>query len=75
MIFAILTAPLVDELYALTRPPAPSLIPPKYLVTTAKTLVNSFFCKTSKITTPAVWLGSPSSEAFIRLVPSFCDKI
>ena len=50
-----------EELYARIKPPAPSLVPPKYLVTTAKTFRNSFTLSTSNIGTPAVPLGSPSS--------------
>jgi len=50
--------------YALTSPPAPNLIPPKYLITTASILVKFFFFNIFKIGIPAVPLGSPSSEHF-----------
>ena len=53
-----------DFEYALTNPPAPNFIPPKYLVTTIAELVNSSFFISSKIGIPAVPDGSPSSEYF-----------
>ena len=51
--------------YALVKPPAPSLIPPKYLTTTAKILVIFSFSKTFRIGIPAVPLGSLSSLDFL----------
>jgi len=60
-IWASFKAKLVAVLYALTSPPAPSLIPPKYRVTTQAKLVISFFLKTSRTGNPAVPFGSPSS--------------
>ena len=53
---------LALRLYALTSPPAPSLIPPKYLTTTHTIFVKLFFLKQSKIGIPDVPLGSPSSS-------------
>ena len=53
--------------YALTSPPAPSLIPPKYLTTIHNILVKLFFFKTFKIGNPAVPPGSPSSLHFSLL--------
>ena len=47
--------------YARIRPPVPSRVPPKYLVTTATTLCSSCPVNTSSIGFPAVPLGSPSS--------------
>ena len=44
------------------KPPAPSLIPPKYLVTTAVTLCKSFFLNALIIGLPAVPPGSPLSS-------------
>ena len=53
--------------YALTKPPAPSLIPPKYLITIAKTLFKLLFSSTLRIGSPAVPPGSPSSDDFLIL--------
>ena len=50
--------------YARTKPPAPSLIPPKYLTTTIKTFSNPNCLIISKIGIPAVPAGSPSSLLF-----------
>ena len=50
--------------YARTRPPAPSLIPPKYLITIAKILFKLLFSNTLRIGKPAVPDGSPSSDDF-----------
>ena len=51
-------------LYALISPGMPSFIPPKYLTTTIKQLVNSFDLIWPKIGFPALFFGSPSSFTF-----------
>ena len=53
--------------YALTRPPAPSFIPPKYLITIARILFKLLFSNTFRIGKPAVPDGSPSSDDFLIL--------
>ena len=50
--------------YALTSPPVPSKIPPKYLVTTTNTLDKFCSNKILSIGAPAVPEGSPSSLLF-----------
>ena len=42
------------SVYALTKPPAPNLVPPKYLTTIANMLSNFLFSSTFKIGNPAV---------------------
>ena len=59
---AFFKASITEFEYALTRPPAPSLIPPKYLTTTARIWLQLFSSNTCKIGIPAVPPGSPSSE-------------
>ena len=53
--------------YALTKPPAPNFIPPKYLTTIARMLFRTLFSNTLRIGIPAVPPGSPSSEDFFKL--------
>ena len=65
-IVAFSKAPAAANLYAFINPPTPSLVPPKYLTTTTKTLVKSYFSICFKIGGPDELLGSPSSE--LRLI-------
>ena len=63
-------ASFVASEYALTNPPVPRSIPPKYLVTTINIFDSSFPLITFKIGAPAVLLGSPSSLDFV-IISSF----
>lgn len=55
--------------YALTNPPFPSKIPPKYLVTITNTFDKFCSVKILSIGAPAVPEGSASSLYFFAVVP------
>ena len=63
MIVAFFNASLALFEYALTNPPAPNLIPPKYLTIIHTKFVMLLFLNTLSAGKPAVPLGSPSSFA------------